>query len=126
MFGSIFYNFWAAIIGFSIYFFSTLSDSQVPLHSLVGSLIAAAVSFILMYVIRLLLGYILFTPDEDVFKSLNKENEKFREQMANLQNGSTQSHASTSTREFNDESSEDIAKVIQTMMLQDETTKSGS
>ncbi|MDI7741686.1 hypothetical protein QMK38_06695 [Lysinibacillus fusiformis] len=126
MFGSIFYNFWAAIIGFSIYFFSTLSNSQMPLNSLAGSFIAAAVSFVLMYGIRLFLGYVLYTPDEDLFSSLNKENEQLREQFANRGSGEAASESGgiTSTMEFTDESSEEIAKVIQTMMRQDESIKS--
>lgn len=125
MFGSIFYNFWAAIIGFSIYFFSTLSDSSVPLNSLVASLIAAVVSFILMYAIRLLLGYVLYTPGDEVFTSLNKENEQLREQLANGRSAEgSNPDGTTSTMEFHDESSQEIAKVIQTMLLQDESTKS--
>lgn len=125
MFGSIFYNLWAAIIGFSIYFFSTLSDSQIPLNSIVGSFIAAAVSFIIMYAFRFFLGYVLYTPDDELFSSLNKENEQLREQLVNRENiGGSASEGNTSTMEFNDESSEEIAKVIQTMLLQDETTKS--
>lgn len=123
MFGSIFYNFWGAIIGFSIYFFSTFSDSSIPLDSLIGSLIAAAVSFILMYGIRLFLGYVLYTPDEDLFNSFNKENERIREQISNSGTAAVNSEGSTSTMEFNDESSEEIAKVIQTMLLQEESTK---
>lgn len=123
MFGSIFYNFWAAIIGFSIYFFSTLSDSIIPLNSLVGSFIAAAVSFIIMYAIRLVLGYIFYTPDDELFNSFNKENKQIRLQLEESANGASGSGASNSTVEYKDQSSEDIAKVVQTMMLQDEAIK---
>ncbi|KGR73917.1 hypothetical protein [Ureibacillus sinduriensis] len=124
MFGSIFYNFWAAILGFSIYFFSTLTDSTIPLNSLVGSFIAAVCSFLVMYAIRLLLGYIFYTPKDELFKGLNKENEQIRQQMeARMNAEASASGGSNSTLEFKDQSSEEIAKVVQTMMLQDESIK---
>lgn len=63
MFGSIFYNFWAAIIGFSLYFFSMLSK-DVPFKVLIGSFIAALISFLLMYAFRFVLAYILHTPND--------------------------------------------------------------
>ena len=118
MFGSIFYNLWAALIGFTIYFFATLSDTAVPLNSLIGSFIAAVFSFVLMFAIRYLLGYILYTPGDHLFDSLKKENEQLRELMA------TQGEAAgnTSTVEFQDENSEEIAKLVKTMLLQDESS----
>lgn len=123
MFGSIFYNFWAAILGFSAYFFSTLTDSTIPLYSLVGSFIAAVFSFIVMYAIRLLLGYIYYTPDDALFNGFNKENEQLRLQMESGMSAEHASEDSNSTLEFKDQSSEEIAKVVQTMMLQDESIK---
>ncbi|MDN4494268.1 hypothetical protein [Ureibacillus aquaedulcis] len=123
MFGSIFYNFWGAIIGFTIYFFSILSDSTIPLNSLVGSFIAAVVSFLIMYAIRLLLGYVLYTPNDELFDSFNIENEQLRQQFVNRGSSASDSGDSKSTVEFKDQNSEDIAKVVQTMMLQDELTK---
>ncbi|MFC7685394.1 hypothetical protein [Ureibacillus sp. GCM10028918] len=123
MFGSIFYNFWAALIGFSIYFFSTLSDSSIPFNSLVSSSIAAAVSFLFMYGIRLFLGYVLYTPDDELFTSLDIENEQLREQLEGRMSGASDSGVRHSTVEFTDQSSEEIAKVVQTMMLQDDSAK---
>ena len=123
MFGSMYYNFWAAIIGFSIYFFGTLSDASIPFNNLVGSFITAAIAFVGMFAIRFLLGYILYTPGDDLFNSFNEENERMREQMGNNESGAADSNPSTSTMEFNDQSSEEIAKVVQTMMLQEESAK---
>lgn len=70
MFGSVFYNFWAAIIGFSLYFFSTLSK-DVPLKVLIGSFIAAIISFLLMYAFRFAIAYILHTPEENLATNRN-------------------------------------------------------
>lgn len=123
MFGSIFYNFWAAILGFSVYFFSTLTESTIPLDSLVGSFIAAVFSFLVMYAIRLLLGYIFYTPDDALFNGLNKENEQLRLQLESGMGAEHASEDSNSTLEFKDQSSEEIAKVVQTMMHQDESIK---
>ncbi|HWK24513.1 MAG TPA: hypothetical protein VNS08_15905 [Ureibacillus sp.] len=118
MFGSIFYNFWAAIIGFSLYFFCTLSDASLPLNSIVKSLLVAVVSFVLMYAIRLLLGYILYTPEEDVEKDI--ENEQLGEQPEFQNSKDSVGEGTTSTIDIKDESVEDIANVVKSMLLQDE------
>ena len=122
MYGSIFYNLWAALIGFSLYFFSTLSASTIPLNSLLGSFLAAMASFLLMFGIRFLLAYVLYTPGDELFANLNKENEKLSESVDLSKNHSTDSREEGAI-EFNDQSSEEIAKVVQTMMLQDESVK---
>ena len=124
MYGSIFYNFWAAIIGFSIYFFGTLSDSLIPFNNLGISLIAAAASFIIMFAIRYLLGYIFYMPNDDLFNSFNKENERMREQIAKIPADSTNTGTNTSTMEFKDQNSEEIAKVVKSMMMEEESAKS--
>jgi len=118
MFGSIFYNFWAAIIGFSLYFFCTLSDASLPLNSIVKSLLVSVVSFVLMYAIRLLLGYILYTPEEDVEKDI--ENEQLGEQPEFQNSKDSVGEGTTSTIDIKDESVEDIANVVKSMLLQDE------
>ncbi|QCR31821.1 hypothetical protein [Lysinibacillus sp. SGAir0095] len=123
MYGSILYNFWAGILGFSIYFFYTLSDTSIPYTNLVGSLIAAVASFMAMFAIRYLLKYVLYTPNDDLFDGFNKENERLREQLLSNKSNQTNPDASTSTMEFKDQSTEEIAKVVQTMMLQDESVK---
>ncbi|RHW39621.1 hypothetical protein D1B33_01880 [Lysinibacillus yapensis] len=116
MFGSIFYNLWGALLGFTIYFLSTLSASAIPLNSILGSLIAGAVSFLLMYPIRFLIGYCLYTPDDQLFQNLDEENEMLRN---NAVSGQTESAQRSSTVEFSDENAEEIAKVVQSMMNQE-------
>ncbi|PYF07130.1 hypothetical protein [Ureibacillus chungkukjangi] len=124
MYGSMFYNFWAAIIGFSIYFFSTLSGTSLPFNNILGSLIAAAVAFVGMFAFRFLLGYILYMPGDELFKGLDKENERMREQLANNESDTADSGVNNSTMEFKDQSSEEIAKVVQSMLQEEESVKS--
>ena len=124
MYGSMFYNFWAAIIGFSIYFFSTLSGTSLPFNNILGSMIAAAAAFVGMFAIRFLLAYIFYMPDDELFKGLDNENERMREQLLNGESDTANSGASNSTMEFNDQSAEEIAKVVQTMMQEEESVKS--
>lgn len=120
MFGSIFYNLWGALLGFTVYFFVTLNDAAIPLNSIISSLIAAAASFLLMYPVRLLLGYCLYTPDDELFQQLDQENKLMQD---HLFEGKAIPEQKTSTVEFGDQSTEEIAKVVQTMMNQDLVNK---
>lgn len=120
MFGSIFYNFWAAIIAFSVYFFATLSDTNLPSQILMGSGIAAIIAFLCMFALRYLIAFVLYTPEEQLFDELNQENEQLRMQSSTEQSLERKhSEIDISTIEFNDESTEEIAKVVRTMMNQD-------
>ncbi|SOB93142.1 hypothetical protein SAMN05880501_101610 [Ureibacillus xyleni] len=113
MFGSIFYNCWASLISFSIYFVVTLLNSYSPTHILIGSFIVAIITFIIMFPFRNFLFYIFYTPEEKLFEKFQAEIDKMEvyksEDDNNMMNGNT-------SVEFNDQSSEDIAKVVRTMM----------
>lgn len=113
MFGSIFYNLWGALIAFSIYFFSTFLKPYTPLRIIIGSFVAGIIVFFIMYIIRFLIAYILFTPEdaEDVVEGEHEENES-----GNREEDNQETPTASSTVEFQDENSEEIAQVVRTMM----------
>ncbi|GAB0167142.1 multidrug resistance efflux pump [Lysinibacillus sp. CTST325] len=113
MFGSIFYNLWGALIAFSIYFFSTFLKPYTPLRIIIGSFVAGIIVFFVMYIVRFLIAYILFTPEdaEEVVDSEHEENES-----GNREEDNQETPTANSTVEFQDENSEEIAQVVRTMM----------
>lgn len=118
MFGSIFYNCWAALFGFTIYFLiAIMNPFAMPLRTILISSIIAVGVFIIMFPIRYFISYILFTPEEVIFDgeldSADSAEEKAAEQPLPAQQP-------TSTVEFADESTEDIAQVVRTMMNKDD------
>ncbi|MDD1501254.1 hypothetical protein PVA17_00485 [Lysinibacillus sp. CNPSo 3705] len=113
MFGSIFYNLWGALIAFSIYFFSTFLKPYTPLRIIIGSFVAGIIVFFIMYIVRFLIAYILFTPEdaEDIVEGEHEENES-----GNREEDNRETPTASSTVEFQDENSEEIAQVVRTMM----------
>ncbi|EON73319.1 multidrug resistance efflux pump [Lysinibacillus sphaericus] len=117
MFGSIFYNLWGALIAFSIYFFMTFQKPLTPLRIIIGSFVAALIVFFVMYLVRLLITYILYTPGatqeltDDEFEKTELDEDDDENQQAQNTN---------STVEFQDENSEDIAQVVRTMMSRED------
>ncbi|WP_068983133.1 hypothetical protein [Lysinibacillus xylanilyticus] len=112
MFGSIFYNLWGALVAFSLYFFSTFQKPFTPLRIIIGSFVAGIIMFFVMYIVRFLIAYVLFTPegDEEVVEGELEENES-------VNRGEDQeTPTANSTVEFQDESSDEIAQVVRTMM----------
>lgn len=122
MFGSIFYNCWAALIAFTIYFFATFQKSYFPLRIIFGAFIAAIIVFFVMFVLRYLLWFVLYTPQEELFENFEKENIRYQNDLQNQENQPSQ----LSTIEFNDESAEELAEVVRTMMNQEETVTSNT
>lgn len=113
MFGSIFYNLWGALIAFSIYFFSTFLKPYTPLRIIVGSFVAGIIMFFVMYIVRFLIAYVLFTPegDEELVEGEHEENES-----ENPEEENQETPTANSTVEFQDENSEEIAQAVRTMM----------
>ncbi|MFJ6207700.1 hypothetical protein [Lysinibacillus sp. NPDC092081] len=113
MFGSIFYNLWGALIAFSIYFFSTFLKPYTPLRIIIGSFVAGIFVFFVMYIVRFLIAYVLFTPegDEEVVEGEHEENESDNHEEENQE-----TPTANSAVEFQDESSDEIAQVVRTMM----------
>ncbi|EKU43278.1 hypothetical protein JIN86_08185 [Lysinibacillus sp. HST-98] len=117
MFGSIFYNLWGALIAFSIYFFSTFQKPFTPLRILVGSFIVAIIAFFVMFIVRFLIAYILFTPEEDEEAVEGDIEEK---ELESIEGVIQEVPIANSTVEFQDENSEEIAQVVRTMMNREE------
>ena len=117
MFGSIFYNLWGALMAFTIYFFSTFQKPYTPLRIIIGSFVTAIIVFLVMYIVRFLIAYILYTPevDEEAVEGELAENEQTTPEGTNQEAASAQS-----TVEFQDENSEEIAQVVRTMMNREE------
>jgi len=112
MFGSIFYNLWGALGAFSLYFFSTFQKPFTPLRIIIESFVAGIIMFFVMYIVRFLIAYVLFTPegDEEVVEGELEENESVNPKE------DQETPTANSTVEFQDESSDEIAQVVRTMM----------
>lgn len=119
MYGSFLYNCWAALLGFTTYFVLALQQSYaLPLETLLGAFVTALVVFLCAYPARLLLGYVLFTPEEVILEQAENEKE-IQEQKEELQIPEVDHPA---MMEFKDEDGEEIAKVVRTMMQSEEQT----
>ena len=113
MYGSFLYNCWAALVGFTVYFLIVLQQPYVmPVNALIGSFVTAFIVFLCTFLVRLFLGYVLYTPEAVALQeALDKE-----EQLKTNEELQIPLIEQTSTAEFEDESSEEIAKVVRTMM----------
>ncbi len=120
MYGSIFYNCWTALLAFTVYFFVTLSQSQAPSKILIGSFVIAAIAFFVMFAVRYLLAYVLYTPEQQLFDLIGNNEADGEQSGQEHQLNNELQLPSNSTVEFNDESPEEIAKVVRTMINQDE------
>ena len=107
MYGSILFNCWGALIGFTIYFCLSLQNKlAAPLTILTGSFITAVIVFILIFFIR------MFTPAEISISCEKQQQTKQNE--VNI-NGLPMIEQATSN-ELGDTNSEEIAKAVRTMM----------
>ena len=118
MFGSIFYNLWAALIAFSIYFFITFQSSNFPIRILIGSFVTAILVFFAMFLVRYLVSFILYTPESEESLTDDEHNEVVQDEN-NLENNH-EKQVTNSTVEFQDENTEEIAQVVRTMMHREE------
>ncbi|MEG0448260.1 MAG: hypothetical protein RR595_00235 [Lysinibacillus sp.] len=121
MFGSIFYNCWSALIAFSIYFFIMLPKDYAPSRILFGSFLTAIIVFFAVFVVRYLIAYVFNTPEESILQ--NDDNDEVAEQDQEEQ---FEQKEKASTVEFQDESTEEIAQVVRTMMSRDENERVNS
>lgn len=119
MFGSIFYNLWAALIAFTIYFLITLQKPYLPIRIIIGSFIAAIIVFFATFLVRYLVSYILYTPEVEENSVEDELNEATQEDDDLEENKEKQGN--NSTVEFQDENTEEIAQVVRTMMSREET-----
>ena len=118
MFGSIFYNLWGALIAFSLYFFITLRSTYLPIRIILGSLFVAILVFLVMFFVRYLISFILYTPESEESQADNEQNESVQDEK-NLE-GNPEKELTNSTVQFQDENAEEIAQVVRTMMNREE------
>ena len=113
MYGSFLYNCWAALLGFTVYFVIVLQQPYVmPISTLIGAFVTALIVFLCTFLVRMFLGYVLYTPEELEFQeSIEVEGQPNTSDELKIP-----SVEQTSTVEFEDENSEEIAKVVRTMM----------
>lgn len=113
MYGSILINCWGSLIAFTITFIWMYQNSVFPSHILIVSFIVAFAAFLLFFAVRYLIGYITYTPNDEMFEEFieEAESEENDDDDENLNEGRTSSKV-----EFQDESPEDIAKIVRTMM----------
>ena len=114
MYGSMLFNFWAALVSFSLYFLWAMQETfPMPLPTLVSSLVAAIIGFVVMYQIRLLFGYVFYTPESIIFSDVLDETSKQDGMNTNSQMNLPEN---SSAVEFEDDNSEEIAQVVRTML----------
>ncbi|WP_081976094.1 hypothetical protein [Ureibacillus manganicus] len=111
MIGSIISNFWVALGTFTIYFLIMFQKPETPFNILLGSFISAIFGFVITFLLRYLIGYILYTPEEIALEADSEENDKPHPH-DELQ--PTVQQKSSSTKAIEDP--EEIAKVVKTMM----------
>lgn len=111
MFGSLYYNCWIALLSFTIYFLARFQTTQAPLSIILFGLLWALIAFIVTFILRAIIGYILFTPEsEEEEVALTEEEQKAQQDELNL----------SKTSQPKEENAEEIAQVVQTMLLKDE------
>ena len=127
MYRSIFFNWWIALIAFSFYFIKTIYDTggtAAPIQTIIWSFVSAVIGFILAYGVRAFLDYILYTPELIEGEIETEAIPNVSEGLDNeATSGSTLSVQNDSTVEFQDESSEDIAQVVRTMLHREELSE---
>lgn len=108
MAGTILYNFWAALFGFTIYFFLSYPFDE-PVPTLIKGFIWAVASFIVTFIFRAIFQYILFTPE----KVEGLDEEKIDQDKAVLDN------QTVNNKEF-EPTTEEITKYVKSMLQADD------
>lgn len=111
MFGSIFYNFWGALLAFSTYFFLNFLTLKSPTTIIINAFIWAIVGFIAMFAVRFGISYVLHTP-EDADADIEGDDVSDDEVDA--------VKAETAPKEFQEEDPAEVADAVRTMMHSDE------
>ena len=124
MYRSIYFNWWIALIAFTLYFITTIYQTDgaaAPLQTIAMSFLWAVIGFVIAYVVRAFFEYILYTPEqlEMAMETENIQNVS-NELEAQATSGTSLSLKKNSTIEFQDESSEEIAHVVRTMLNREE------
>ena len=123
MYRSILFNCWIALIAFTLYFVSTIyqtSGAAAPMKTIAFSFMWAIIGFVFAYVLRAFFDYVLYTPEQIEIATENEDRQNVSDEVADDATSGSVRNYSTSTLEFQDESSEDIAQVVRTMLSRDE------
>ncbi|MBD8031776.1 multidrug transporter [Solibacillus sp. Sa1YVA6] len=119
MFGSIFYNLWAALLSFAVYFIWAIQNPYaLPFQIISTSFLVAFIAFCGTYFLRYFLGYVFYTPETPVF--VETEDEIISKTTIDESNQQFTTRSNQSTMEFDEENTEDIAQVVRTMLHGDE------
>lgn len=115
MFGSIFYNCWAALFSFAVYFIWAIQDPYAyPWPTIGASFVVAVIGFIAMFILRYFIGYVFYTPEGIVFSdTVDGQGD------GELVNENQNQFVTQNEREavdFEEENTEEIAKVVRTML----------
>lgn len=115
MFGSLFYNFWAALFSFAAYFIWAIRDPFVmPWPTMGIAFVVAIIGFIVMFAVRYFIGYIFYTPEAVVHNEMESTNEDASIEEERNQQFIPQNNRSTA--EFEEENTEEVAQVVRTML----------
>jgi hypothetical protein len=123
MYRSILFNCWIALIAFTLYFVSTIyltGGAAAPSKTIAMSFLWAAIGFVFAYMLRAFFNYILYTPEQIEVAMENENRQNVLKEYADDATSGSLRNNSTSTVEFQDETSEDIAQVVRTMLNRDE------
>lgn len=119
MFGSIFYNFWAALLSFAVYFIAAIQNPYaMPLQTVGTAFIIAVIAFSLMFLIRFFLGYVFYTPEAPVLLQTEEELPVVAKETDKTQTVPQSDHT---TMEGEDENTEEIAQAVRSMLQGDES-----
>lgn len=119
MFGSIFYNFWAALLSFAVYFIGAIQNPYaMPLPTIGAAFVIAVIAFSLMFLVRYFLGYVFYTPEAPVLLHTEEELPVTVKKETDIEQSVSQSDRTAS--DFEDENTEEVAKVVRTMLHGDD------
>lgn len=120
MFGSIFYNCWAALLSFAVYFIAAIQNPYaMPLPTIGKAFVVAVIAFSVMFLIRYFLGYVFYTPEAPVLSQNEEELPVIAKETDNTQTVPQSDHTIMEVEE--DENTEEIAKVVRSMLQSDES-----
>lgn len=121
MFGSMFYNFWAALFSFAAYFIWAIQNPfAVPLPTIGMAVLAAVIGFIVMFAIRFFIGYVFYTPEAVEHTEVEGANEATMIEEDGNQQFVPQSNRTTA--EFEEDNTEEIAQAVRTMLHGEEAS----
>lgn len=103
MYGSIFYNLWIALSAFTLYFFVNFLSNEAPLKIVLYSFMWAGIAFLLTFILRAIIAYIVYTPEEAEVVEEAQEVESIEV-----------------TKDETTHTSEEIAEVVKSMINEDE------